>query len=67
MEEAGGGDVDGGAAEAEEDEGAFLMRLSGEWLVAKVVCILTIIKCFFFLKEKRIQEEEDGEKRERYG
>ena len=38
------------------------MRLLGEWLVAKVVCILTIIKCFF-INEKRIQEEEDGEKR----
>ena len=32
--------------------------------MAKVVCILTIIKCFF-INEKRIQEEEDGEKRGR--
>ena len=30
--------------------------------MAKVVCILTIIKCFF-MNEKRIHEEEDGEKR----
>ena len=42
VEEVGGGvggDIDGGAVEAEEDEGAILMHLSGEWLVAEVVCI----------------------------
>ena len=50
-----GGEI-GGAVEARRKmkEQAFLMRL-GEWLVAKVVCILTIIKCFV-INEKRIQE-----------
>ena len=62
MAEGVGGDTDGGAVVAEEDEEAGC--LLGEWLVAKVVCILTIIKCFF-INEKRIQEEEDGEKRGR--